>query len=936
MQESLEASLVRIRSANGRVAGAGFLVGERHILTCAHVITKALGLADDTADKPSSLVSLDFPRLASHTLLTARVVFWSPVQDDGRGDIAGLELLDKPPAGTEAVHFAPSEQVWGHPYRAFGFPAGQDDGVWSDGCLLARQGINWIQLEDDKMPGFAVIAGFSGAPVWDEQLQGVVGMIVASSQPATTKTAFAIPSDMLIASWPQLASLMRPLVPRNPYKGLRAFTEHDTRDFFGRDSLTDELATAVETALTCEQKEGRQACLLAVLGPSGSGKSSVVMAGLLPCLRNGGVFNSEEWVYLDPVFPGAHPLEALAVSLAKQLPARSVVSFHDDLASASARSLHLLICQLMASSQQRAVLIVDQFEEVFTLTTDEAERRHLFELLVTAVTEPRGHLFVILTLRADFYDRPMHYRELYRLIDDHHVSVLPMETEDLRKVIEKPANLPDVQLTFESGLVDELLFEMRGQSGALPLLEFTLDQLFQQRNGHRLTLDAYQKIGGVKGALAKHAEATYTSLPSEEHRRLARALFLRLIDPGVTEQDTTRRRAALSELSLPDAKQTTVIKEAADAFIAARLLTTNEIAGTTTIEVSHEALIHKWSRLAGWLREARDDIPLQQAISEDAAEWEQRNKPRDRLYRGSQLKEARAWARRNIPSGNEVAFLHASVASRVRFLVSVIAVLLIVVSSMGGASWVLTHQPPKPPDSTRVSNTQDNDKPGSLRYAVDESPSGSTIRFDASLRGKTILLTSGDLIIARNLKILGPGANVLSISSGKSGHSVHVVSGTTVTISGLTFKDSKTAGFSFIYNEGTLTITNSIISGNTSSDTGGGITNTGEGKLTLTNSTVSKNRSTYGGGIYNNSLGELTLIKDMIFENVASEDGGGIYDWGLPRDRQTTITSCTIRGNTAHDGGGIFAGGHRPIEIRESQITGNHAPLHPDIVIKYA
>ncbi len=211
MQESLEASLVRIRSANGRVVGAGFLVGERHILTCAHVITKALGLADDTADKPSSLVSLDFPRLASHTLLTARVVFWSPVQDDGRGDIAGLELLDKPPAGTEAVHFAPSEQVWGHPYRAFGFPAGQDDGVWSDGCLLARQGINWIQLEDDKIPGFAVIAGFSGAPVWDEQLQGVVGMIVASSQPATTKTAFAIPSDMLIASWPQLASLMRPL-----------------------------------------------------------------------------------------------------------------------------------------------------------------------------------------------------------------------------------------------------------------------------------------------------------------------------------------------------------------------------------------------------------------------------------------------------------------------------------------------------------------------------------------------------------------------------------------------------------------------------------------------------------------------------------------------------------------------------------------------------
>jgi hypothetical protein len=780
MPESLEASLVRICTANGRVVGAGFLVGERHILTCAHVIAHALGLADNALDPPSSTVRLDFPQLAPHTLLTAEVVLWCPVQGDGRGDIAGLQLLDEPPVGVEAVHFAPAEQVWGHPYRAFGFPAGQDDGVWSDGRLLGRQGTDWIQLEDDKIPGFAVIVGFSGAPVWDEQLQGVVGMIVASSQLATTKTAFAIPSDVLIDSWSQLASLIRPLVPRNPYKGLRAFTEHDARDFFGRDSLIDELATAVETVLAREQKGDPPARLLAVLGPSGSGKSSVVMAGLLPCLRASGVLNSEEWVYLDPVFPGAHPLEVLAVSLAKQLSARGAVSIHDDLKLASVRTLHLLACELAASSQQRTVLIVDQFEEVFTLTTDEAEQRHFFELLATAVTESRGPLFIILTLRADFYDRPMHYPELYRLIDDHHVSVLPMVREDLRRVIEKPANLPDVQLTFESGLVDELLFEMQGQSGALPLLQFTLDRLVQRRNGHQLTLQAYHEMGGVKGALSRHAEETYQELPSDEHHRLARALFVRLIDPGALEQDTTRRRANLSEFTLEDPTQTRLLRETIDAFTAARLLTTNEVAGTTTVEVSHEAVIREWKRLAGWIHEAREDIPLQQAISESAAEWERRGKPRDRLYRGSQLKEAKVWATRYMPSKNEVAFLQASATRRMWFRVGVTAiVLLVLLLSIPAGVLVRSFF------LSIVVNTANDDGPGSLRRAIANAPPGSTITFDKSLWGHTIMLTNDLRIAKKSLSIQGPGADLLTISTNT--HHVFVSSDASISIFALTF-----------------------------------------------------------------------------------------------------------------------------------------------------
>ena len=916
MLGSIDTSLVRIHTKAGGVAGAGFLVGERHILTCAHVIAQALGLAEDAPDPPSSMVSLDFPQLALHTLLTAKVIFWDPVQDDGRGDIAGLELLDKPPAGAAAVHFAPADQVWDHSFRALGFPSGYDNGVFATGRLLGRLGTNWIQIEDVKDPGFAVIAGFSGTPVWDEQLRGVVGMIVASSQQATAKAAFVIPSDVLKAAWSQL--VMLPPVPRNPYKGLHAFTELDSRDFFGRDALIDELATAVETALTREYKEGRQARLLTVvLGPSGSGKSSVVMAGLLPCLHDGKALNSKEWVYLDPIFPGAHPLETLAVSLAKQLPARGPVSLHEDLASASARSLHLLVSQLTSSPQQKVVLLVDQFEEVFTLTTDEAERRHFFELLVTAVTEPHGPLFVLLTLRADFYDRPMQYPELFRLIDDHHVSVLPLGRDDLRKVIEQPANLPDVKVTFENGLVDELLMDMQGQSGSLPLLEFTLDQLFQRRNGHQLTLQAYHEMGGVKGALSQHAEEIYLGLSSDEQRQAARDIFLRLIEPGTTEQDTTRRRADRSEFERADPRQAQQMRETLEAFISARLLTTNKVGDKTTVEVSHEALIREWKRLTEWLREARSDILFQGSLSGDVTEWEQRKRSRDRLYRGAQLKEAQAWTKRNRPSEQEAAFLKASAAQRTLWLVGLIAVVLLLVSSAGVAGWFYLKQPPDP---TLVTTLQDNIN-GSLRYCINNAPSGSTITFAQGLHGTIRLIGSLELVSGKQLTIRGPQADHISISSGGIASNIHVPKGATLDISGLSFKDSQTRTYAFLYNEGVLVVTNSTISDNkTISGTtsyGGGIENYTTGTLTVQDSIISNNLASanldrgLGGGIHNE--GKLTVIHSTFLNNRASSSNYNAWGGGILNNETGTLTviDSTFSGNSAKSdkqdglGGGI-------------------------------
>ena len=447
--------------------------------------------------------------------------------------------------------------------------------------------------------------------------------------------------------------------PRNPYKGLRAFTQDDADDFFGRDALVSEMVETVREMLTVMLPTMAGTRLLAVLGPSGSGKSSVVMAGLLPRLQKDALPGSANWIYLKPVVPGVHPLEALALAFALHMPQSSLKTVCEDLQGDSTRGLHLLAQKLVSQLDGRVVLLVDQFEEVFSNMVSEQERRQFIDLLVTAATEPAGPAIVLLTLRADYADRPMLYPVLSRLIEAHSISVLPMDLLDLRAVIEKPAALPRVQLEFEGNLVGDLLFETQKQAGALPLLSFTLELLFQLREGHVLTTQAYKHIGGVKGALATWAEQTYSSLPGDEYRTRARMVFLRLIDPGISEQDTTRRRAARSEFELSDSHETRLLGEIIDAFVTARLLTASDVAGVTTIEVSHEALIREWSRLTTWLREARDDIHLQQVISQDAAAWQRRKRSADRLYRGSQLKEARIWAKRNMPSEQEMAFLRA-------------------------------------------------------------------------------------------------------------------------------------------------------------------------------------------------------------------------------------------------------------------------------------
>lgn len=472
--------------------------------------------------------------------------------------------------------------------------------------------------------------------------------------------------------------------PRNPYKGLRAFESEDADDFFGREALVDELTHTLKSILSQEEKGESPSRLLAVFGASGSGKSSVVMAGLLPYLQHKDMRGSQEWIYLERMRPGTHPLEELEKSLDPQ-PVLGNFSLHQKLNGDSLRTLHIRARQLAGSSSRKVVLFIDQFEEMLAPAVSEKDRQHFFNLLITAVTEPRGPLLVLLTLRADFYDRLIQqYPELYRLLDAHRVSVLPMEREDLRQVIEGPTHAQGGELSFEGELVGDLLVDVREQRASLPLLQFTLDQLFVHRDGCLLTLQAYRDIGGVKGALRKLADKTYAALPSEKHCELAQYLFTHLIEPGTMQQDMTCRRATWQELELSDSKLTQRLDETMQAFTGAGLLVTDKgVAGARTVEIGHEALIREWPKCVQWIQEDRENLQSQQTLKNHVEQWEKEGKPKGLLYHGPYLTKMKKRVGRIQLSKQEELFLRASTVHQRVHWIRMIALLLVPVIVLG-------------------------------------------------------------------------------------------------------------------------------------------------------------------------------------------------------------------------------------------------------------
>ena len=253
MSISHDRFVVRIRSSAGRVVGAGFLAGERLVITCAHVVAAATDADGDAPDLPSVDVPLDFPLLAPDAVVSARVIGWMPMSARG-GDIAILEISDGLPRGASPATLVASTAVWGHAFRAFGFPAGHDDGVWAAGVLRDRQGSGWVQVDDVDEIGYRVQQGFSGGPVFDETLDGVVGMAVAADASPDTRSAWLIPTETLVGAWPHLATRM---MPACPYPGLRSFRESDAATFYGRKSFVHDRLPPATPARSSRGHRGR-------------------------------------------------------------------------------------------------------------------------------------------------------------------------------------------------------------------------------------------------------------------------------------------------------------------------------------------------------------------------------------------------------------------------------------------------------------------------------------------------------------------------------------------------------------------------------------------------------------------------------------------------------------------------------------------------------
>jgi WD40 repeat protein len=469
-----------------------------------------------------------------------------------------------------------------------------------------------------------------------------------------------------------------------PYRGLEAFDEEHAEFFFGRDGDVQRLVERFKSTR-----------FLAVLGASGSGKSSLVRAGLLPALRRGALAGSAEWE-LVLLRPGAHPLETLSGRLVGLGAGRGMQATLDSLAS-DARTLHLATSLLLADRSPHAhvMYVVDQFEEVFTLCRDEAERRAFFANLLYAASFPDGRSKVLLTLRADFYHRCAAYPELAQQLAAEQYLVSPLDRDGLRQAIEEPARR--VGLSFEPGLARTIVDDVEKQPGTLPLLEHALLELWKRRRAGVLTLAAYHESGGVEEAVARRADEIFATFTSSQ-QALARRTFLRLTQPGEGTEDT-RRRAQLEELSMADAREDLdpVLRQLVDA----RLLITSrdEVGGTEVVEVAHEALIRGWPRLRGWIDEDRAGLRVHRRLTEAALDWESLGRDPSALYRGARLAAAREWAERNEDALNrqEQAFLDASTtlehdeletarsrARRFRILAVVLAGLLVLAAAAGG------------------------------------------------------------------------------------------------------------------------------------------------------------------------------------------------------------------------------------------------------------
>ncbi|MER6348234.1 nSTAND1 domain-containing NTPase [Streptomyces sp. NPDC001595] len=453
-----------------------------------------------------------------------------------------------------------------------------------------------------------------------------------------------------------------PAVPGGvcPYRGLAAYRQEDARWFFGRERSTDALVTQL---CAVEERTTGSGGLVMLVGASGAGKSSLLNAGLVPALRGG---RAREVLQL---VPGADPLGELC----RRVPGLSAVVAQaadaEECTPEFARAVREVFAR-WAPAGARPVVIVDQFEEAFTLCAEERVRRSFVQVLHAACSpggpDDPAPVLVVLGIRADFYEQCLRYPELADALQHRHMVLGPLTTAELREAVTGPAKA--VGLELEPGLAELIVREVGADgprahdAGVLPLLSHALLATWQRRKAGRLTLAGYRAAGGIQGAVAATAERAWSGLDPAA-RTAARLLLLRLVRVGEDTQATRRRgtRRQLAEESTDPGKT----EESLEALVRARLVTLD----AETVEITHEALLHAWPRLRDWIDEDRGGNLLRQRLEEDGRAWEDSHRDSSLLYRGSRLEQAEGWAKSagdTFLTRSAVEFLAASVRLRRR------------------------------------------------------------------------------------------------------------------------------------------------------------------------------------------------------------------------------------------------------------------------------
>ncbi|MFJ8195100.1 trypsin-like peptidase domain-containing protein [Streptomyces sp. NPDC096094] len=623
----------------GRPVGVAFLISDGLLLTCAHVVASTAGLPENEPLPELLPVTLDFPLLPGRPEAAATVHFSVPVAGDSSGDVAVLQLTGEPPAGAVPQRIVEADDLAGHRWRAFGFPrypgrgGSKDAGIWTRGTVEGREGTGWWQLTCDDETPFPLAGGFSGAPVWDEEYGGVIGVVVAVEGDQRRRTGYALTVESLTREWPQLR---RRLLADSPYRELLSFTERDRAVFHGR---------ANETQRLIELLEQQQVPVVPVLGPSGVGKSSLVGAGLL------GHLDSDRYVIARlPLGLRLTAEELLAWALASAGDADTMQSDWHDRWSALARQLtdeqgvRAAVEQTLARHgvRSRLVLVADQFETLLADAPDTARRLDaILGLLTARRTDGSRPAQAVVVSRIDYLSQIEKLPHLRAAWDATSAVVQPMTRTQLREAITRPLER-HAGVRFADGLVERLLQDTPPGPAALPMLEYTLSRLWQRQERGWLTTTAYQELGGVEGALAKDAESRLWAWADGAERQALERIFIQLVRPGEQVDagergPDTRRVAARTEFSESD---WALIHRLASTRL---VVVTRRPTGRDTAELAHQALVEQWPQLQRWVEENREFRRWQEGLRRSLQAWQEQSRPKELVLSREQVTEARRW-----------------------------------------------------------------------------------------------------------------------------------------------------------------------------------------------------------------------------------------------------------------------------------------------------